>query len=151
MRICTYIFSKGLYTLKMDVVITAILAQWQRSSPFTVKAGVRDLKTNKAFCIILNTFLRLNFRNGLPLNPLMSSDFLVVPWKKEEMKYQYIHTYTYIYCNFVYVYACILFEYLCLLMYTLAYVYLMYIDVYKCILKYIAVYTDMYVYVCICL
>ncbi len=45
MRICTYIFSKGLYTLKMDVDITAILAQWQRSSPFTVETGVRDLKT----------------------------------------------------------------------------------------------------------
>ncbi len=76
MRTCTYIFSKGLYTLKMDVGITAILAQWQRSSPFTVETGVRDLKTRKAFCIILNTFFRLNFRNGLPL---MSSDFLVVP------------------------------------------------------------------------
>ncbi len=65
MCICTYIFLKGLYTLKMDVGIAAILAQWQKSSPFTVETGVRDLKTNKAFCIILNTFLRLNFRNGL--------------------------------------------------------------------------------------
>jgi hypothetical protein len=118
MRVCTYIFSKGLYTLKMAVIITAILAQWQRSSPFTVETGVRDLRTLKAFCIILNTFLRLNFRNGLLL---MSSDFLVVPWKKEETKNHYIHTYTYIYCNFVYVYACILLEYLCLLMYTYVY------------------------------
>ncbi len=115
MRICTYTFSKGLYTLKMDVIITAILAQWQMSSPFTVETGVRDLKTRKAFCIILNTFLPLNFKDGLPL---MSSDFLVVPWKKEETKSHYIHTYTYIYCTFVNVYACILLEYLCLLMYT---------------------------------
>ncbi len=109
-----YIFKRVIY-VKMDVIITAILAQWQRSSPFTVETGVRDLKTRKAFCIILNTFSRLNFRNGLPL---MSSDFLVVPWKKEETKNHYIQTYTYIYFNFVYVYACILLEYLCLLMYT---------------------------------
>ncbi len=45
--ICVYAriyCQKGLYTLKMDVIITAILAQWQRSSPFTVETGVRDLK-----------------------------------------------------------------------------------------------------------
>ena len=114
MRICTYIFSKWLYTLKMDVIITAILAQWQRSSPFTVETGVLALKTRKAFCIILNTFLRLNFRNGLPL---LSSDFLVVPGTKEETKNHHIHTYTYIYCILVYVYACILLEYLGLWMY----------------------------------
>ncbi len=99
----------------MGVIITAILAQWQRSSPFTVETGVRDLKTQKAFCIILNTFLRLNFRNGLPL---LSSNFLVVPGTKEETKNHYIHTYTYMYCILVYVYACILLDYLCLLMYT---------------------------------
>ncbi len=109
-----YIFKRVIY-VKMDVIITAILAQWQRSSPFTVETSVRDLKTRKAFCIILNASLRLNFRNGLPL---MSSDFLVVPWKKEETKNHYKHTYTYIYCNFVYVYACILLQYLCLLVYT---------------------------------
>ncbi len=73
-----------------------------RSSPFTVETGVRDLKTRKAFCIILNTFLRVNFRNRLLV---MSSDFLVVPCKKEEMKNLYIHTYTYIYCSLVYVYT----------------------------------------------
>ena len=93
-RICTYIYSKGSYTLKMSVIITAILAQWQRSSPFTVETGVRDLKTRKAFCIILNTFLRVKFRNGLPL---LTSHFLVVPGTQEETKNQYIHTYTYIY------------------------------------------------------
>jgi hypothetical protein len=48
----------------------------------------------------------------------MSFDFLVVPCKKDEMKNHYIYTYTYIDRNFVYVYECILFEYLCLLMYT---------------------------------
>jgi hypothetical protein len=116
MRICTYIFSTGLYTLKLDGGITAILAYWQRlSSPFTVETGVRDLKTRKAFCIILNTFLGVNFRNGVPL---MSSDFLVVPCKKEEMKNLFTHTHTYIYYSLMYVYTCILFEYLCLLMYT---------------------------------
>ena len=30
-----YIFKRVIY-VKMDVIITAILAQWQRSSPFTV-------------------------------------------------------------------------------------------------------------------
>ena len=53
MRICTYIFSKGLSTLKINAIITAILAEWQRSSPFTVETGVRDLRTRNAFCIIL--------------------------------------------------------------------------------------------------
>ena len=99
----------------MGMFNTAILAQWQRSSPFTVETGVRDLKTRKAFCIILNTFLRVKFRNGLPL---LTSHFLVVPGTQEETKNHYIHTYTYIYCKLVYVYACILLEYLCLLMYT---------------------------------
>jgi hypothetical protein len=115
MRICTYIFSKGSYTSKMGMINTAILAQWQRSSPFTVETGVRDLKTRKAFCIILNTFLRVKFRNGLPL---LTSHFLVVPGTQEETKNHYIHTYTYIYCNLVYVYACILLEYLGLWMYS---------------------------------
>ncbi len=115
MRICTYIYSQGSYTSKIDMINTAILAQWQRSSPFTVETGVRDLKTPKAFCIVLNTFLRVKLRNGLPL---LTSHFLVVPGTQEETKNHYIHTYTYIYCNLVYVYACILLEYLDLWMYS---------------------------------
>ena len=77
--------------------------------------GCSRPETWKAFCIILNTFLRVKFRNGLPL---LTSLFLVVPGTQEETKNHYIHTYTYIYCKLMYVYACILLEYLCLFMYT---------------------------------
>jgi hypothetical protein len=59
------------------------------------------------------------FASEIPERP--SSPALSFPsraWDARRNENHYIHTYTYIYCILVYVYACILLEYLCLLMYT---------------------------------
>ena len=146
MRICTYIYSKGSYTLKMSVIITAILAQWQRSSPFTVETGVRDLETRKAF---LHHFEYL-FAIEIPERP--SSPALSFPSRAWDARRNEKSLYTYIYIHILQIGVCICMYIVIKSLFMDVYKrIIMYINVYACILKYIPEYTYMYVYVCICI